>query len=50
MEDEKKSLQRNEAIFISVRNKAPPVVRDNQNLWRTINSYYEVVRSDNQLF
>ena len=29
----------------SVRNKAFPVVRDNQNLGRTINSYHEVVRS-----
>ena len=29
----------------SVRNKSLPVVRDNQNLWRTINSYHEVVRS-----
>ena len=36
--------------FASVRNKAFPVIRDNQNLWRTINSYHEVVRSDNQLF
>ena len=31
----------------SVRNKALPVVRDNQNLWQTIN--HEVVRSDNRL-
>ena len=36
-------------IECSVQNQASPVVRDNQNLWRTINSYHEVVRADNQL-
>ena len=36
-------------IYFSVRNKALPVVRDDQNLWPTINSYHEVVRSDNHL-
>ena len=37
------------AQYPSIRKKALPVVRDNQNLFRTINSYHEVVRLDNHL-
>ena len=34
----------------SVRNNAFSVVRDNQNMWQTINSYHEVVHSLKRIF
>ena len=36
-------------MISSVQNKDFPVVRDNQNLWQTINIYWKVVKVNNQL-